>query len=561
MAHCTEKNTLEYHTIAGRNVTQSICKKGTLRMGIFFDGTGNDDAIAEEYSNVKKLFDVYTKKDLNVKKKTDTVSAYIRGVGSRQSANVKNPPSTKLTEKIKKLYDETYIKFQDSTVGGGGGFGTGGHARINHMIFELQEAINTFKSDTKFYPKVIKLDVFGFSRGSIQARHFVNVIKQGFYVLNGPYSDYRPKDFVIETLNIFDSVSSFNLTTVLKPFTPLDLGWAYHIKEGWVNKIIHFMADDEYRVHFDGQTIEGSQDLDYPHDINKALRTELVFLGAHSDIGGGYRKKHHGCDNNDLAKIYLNKMYEMAKENGVPFIEVKPTGNDWKPPKILTEKFSDIQSYYKKFSKLKVAHKKFRERVAYLNDPSAGKKLKVMLPNELNTHIANYTAEQARLDAEIAALKRKMTKAQGSRRIKAIQEKDKLEDQKINLLNENVTNKKLIKAYSELKEVFNNDKDFNAFIALSVDFHNTYVHKSHSSLVGAADYDGDGNIIGSRDLAMQAEKDGIFTWYLHRHVYHRDYDDVTKKLCEEKNAQKRSIVRGVVNYTAYRWAIPEKLAI
>jgi len=87
------------------------------------------------------------------------------------------------------------------------------------------------------------------------------------------------------------------------------------------------------------------------------------------------------------------------------------------------------------------------------------------------------------------------------------------------------------------------------------------VHKSHSSILGAKDYDASGNIIvgDGRDFMMQAEVDGIFTRYLHRHVYHRDYDNVIKKLCEEENAKK--IITKLTNYTAYRWAKPEKLAI
>ena len=57
MPHCTDKNTLEYHTVAGNCETNDICKKGGYAWAYFFDG--NDDAVEEEYAKAKNIFDVF----------------------------------------------------------------------------------------------------------------------------------------------------------------------------------------------------------------------------------------------------------------------------------------------------------------------------------------------------------------------------------------------------------------------------------------------------------------------------------------------------------------------
>ena len=183
--------------------------------------------------------------------------------------------------------------------------------------------------------------------------------------------------------------------------------------------------------------------------------------------------------------------------------------------------------------------------------------------SDLKISIDNYNGEMSQISTKIASLSNKIWFLTGSHKMKVSRKISQLRDQRIALRNKHKTDLKHIDAYKELKKTFNgNKKDYNAFIALAVDFHNTYVHKSHSSMLGAKDYDADGNIIGTRQLVMGAETDGILTWYLHRHVYHRDYDNVIKKLCEEKNAKKRNYISvTITDYTAYRWATPKKLAI
>ena len=102
-------------------------REGTLRMGIFFDGTGNDPTDAQSYSNIRKLFLVYPNnydavsgKIINVDKETypKVQSAYIRGVGSK---NAKSE--------------------EDSMFGGG--FGSGAKPRLEGMLFYIQSMIES----------------------------------------------------------------------------------------------------------------------------------------------------------------------------------------------------------------------------------------------------------------------------------------------------------------------------------------------------------------------------------------------------------------------------------
>ena len=187
MTGCTKTNSAEYNTVAGQACTTQKCKSGDLRLGVFFDGTGNDDKNAIEYSNVKKLFDIYPESKYKDKKEssngraTTTHSAYLRGVGSRKDTFQEwgaraHWYSLSGTEKPEYGADKNY----DGDGTSGGAWGAGGHARIAGMIYLLQKAIDKHKGNCGFQPENIFLDVFGFSRGAIQARHFVNVIKQGF---------------------------------------------------------------------------------------------------------------------------------------------------------------------------------------------------------------------------------------------------------------------------------------------------------------------------------------------------------------------------------------------
>lgn len=76
------------------------------------------------------------------------------------------------------------------------------------------------------------------------------------------------------------------------------------------------MAVNEHRTDFPLESIEPS----YTNRGLSSNRTERGFVGAHSDIGGGYNctgGASMGCDGGDLSDVALNWMVAKAKRAGV----------------------------------------------------------------------------------------------------------------------------------------------------------------------------------------------------------------------------------------------------
>ena len=263
-----------------------------LQIGIFFDGTGNNDDDSNKYSNVKYLYDMYLG---DPKKFVDNYSVrkfYQRGVGSHEDDC--------LTES---------------------GMGTGSGKRFDNVMFNIENYIKEYADNLRQnLPLVIQLDVFGFSRGAAMARHFVNCIKQNYFDFKDPdinkfFSNHNIK---VNFLGVFDTVGSFGIAGDND-----DIGFSFHIKPSWIeSKAVHIYALNEYRWGFDLQAMIPEQDTNYPIDIIEDKLVEVGLLGVHSDIGGGYEmnpsEKEQFSDNSLLACIALDKMAKYASENCVP---------------------------------------------------------------------------------------------------------------------------------------------------------------------------------------------------------------------------------------------------
>lgn len=265
-----------------------------LRMGCFFDGTGNDDSNPVKFSNVQKLSRSYEKA---VAGSSHSYQKYIRGVGTEG--------------------DSTFEKFMGSIAG------FGALDRVAGMLFELEQACLMYKEEFKAYPEEVHLDVFGFSRGATTARHFINVLKQGFYGFNdeGIQTYITPSNIQFSFVGLFDSVGSYGI-----PGDNSDQGYNFNVSEKWLTKqgqLIHLIALNEYRYNFDLQTIFEDQNSHYPEDRVKGKRREIGLIGAHSDVGGSYGPNEQGVINTSinptqLSVMALQKMYELAKEYHVP---------------------------------------------------------------------------------------------------------------------------------------------------------------------------------------------------------------------------------------------------
>ena len=191
------------------------------------------------------------------------------------------------------------------------------------------------------------------------------------------------------------------------------------------------------------------------------------------------------------------------------------------------------------------------------------KKVLLLLAGELSQTIKSNKTEITQLENKITKLEAKQQKASGSKDkyifgLITVTKGDKAEystrlteagNAKKRLEKINKDYAKKLDAYTELRAVFaDNEADYRAFIATSVDFHNTYVHKSHSSMyqIDRSDYDAQGNKIKgrSRDLAgMNAEIDGgiLFDGHLHRKWYHQAPIDVVSKICKREQKAKERV--------------------
>lgn len=79
----------------------------------------------------------------------------------------------------------------------------------------------------------------------------------------------------------------------------------------------HAVAVNEHRKMFPGESIEPS----YANIGFSSNRIERGFVGAHSDIGGGYNgvpNKYETYDGGDLSDVTLNWIVAQAKSAGVP---------------------------------------------------------------------------------------------------------------------------------------------------------------------------------------------------------------------------------------------------
>ncbi|MEI7182307.1 DUF2235 domain-containing protein [Pectobacterium carotovorum] len=285
-----------------------------LRIGVFFDGTGNNtynaesgfkkveqwlaetcsdpaqrekelrgcqmgrlpvsDSLANDKTNVWKLYDQYL-----FGAKTFSAHSYISGIGTRDPVAGNEGLEYRSDNMLTKGLDLDFGGENTSIVG-----------KVNQAC--EQGIVAAIKRDLReALPNIecihrIVFDVFGFSRGAAAARHFVNVIDQKAdhplvqAIANTPTIrlkegfDWANRDDVrITFVGIFDTVAS-----------------SYHpslnirLQDDCAERVVHLTALDEVRKHFSLTRIT-------PTAIGTSIPphfTELALPGAHSDIGGGY---------------------------------------------------------------------------------------------------------------------------------------------------------------------------------------------------------------------------------------------------------------------------------
>jgi type VI secretion system (T6SS) phospholipase Tle1-like effector len=165
-------------------------------------------------------------------------------------------------------------------------------------------------------PKIteIFIDVYGFSRGSAEARTFTNWLLELF---DGDTLCGVPAK--IRFLGLFDTVASVGL--------PASFGLGQNGHKSWaqpewlqipkrVQNCVHFVAMHENRGSFPVELVQ--QNGDMPDNCQ-----EFMFPGMHSDVGGGYAPREqgrglHGKNEEKLSQVPLNAMYQASLKALVP---------------------------------------------------------------------------------------------------------------------------------------------------------------------------------------------------------------------------------------------------
>ncbi|WP_448725609.1 type VI secretion system tip protein TssI/VgrG [Pseudomonas farris] len=280
----------------------------TLRIGMFFDGTGNNKANSEtvaacyapdanlaeaakeiqkhcaaygydgngsspdnsygnDVSNIVRLYELYADNVFDALPdgaKQAAVRVYIEGIGTKNKG-------TDL------LYSQAM-----------GTGKTGVIARVEQSPTKIMEQLRLLQQQNPgVIIEKIEFDIFGFSRGAAAARHFANevlkgehsilakVLPAGSAVLSSDFNWRLTTDITINFIGLFDTVAAI-ASPGLFDFTGTNSrnpGVNLRLPDDCAHKVVHLVARDEIRENF---------------ALNSLGHIDLVLPGAHSDLGGGY---------------------------------------------------------------------------------------------------------------------------------------------------------------------------------------------------------------------------------------------------------------------------------
>lgn len=262
-------------------------------VSLFFDGTGNHRKLdfPLSHSNVAALFDAHEDDRDN-----GIIPLYYEGLGRPfefkeryEEVDVQISDTVIPTEKI------GYKESSDSNMGKG--FAAGIQERLEKALYDFSIAVEDWKTSRRV--DEINLAVFGFSRGATEARAFLHWLKSHSKIKDlGSSLSYDGIPLNVKFLGIFDTVESVGMagtnmeTSLIKTKIPK-----------FVEKSTHIVASHELRHAF-------------PLTIADNNVRHVVYPGAHSDIGGGYKPNEQGRDNK-LARIALLQMLDEARGAGL----------------------------------------------------------------------------------------------------------------------------------------------------------------------------------------------------------------------------------------------------
>ncbi|WP_192559326.1 type VI secretion system tip protein TssI/VgrG [Pseudomonas allokribbensis] len=280
----------------------------TLRIGVFFDGTGNNLFNSEQ---VKGCY----ARDVNLEEEAEDIQQFCQMHGYDGQGNVPDNSYGNDASNVAKLY-ELYIDdrnrqlAEEETIGyipiyldgigtrgrKGDSFfsqltGTGAQgvlARVKQSPASILEGVRLFElANPNRKVDSVQFDIFGFSRGAAAARHFANEVLKGE---QSPLAQLLPAesslfledfswrvniDVSINFIGIFDTAAAIG-SMADGDFSVHDAnnpGVSLYLAPDLAKKIVHLVAQDERRHNF---------------SLNSAGNADIVLPGVHSDLGGGY---------------------------------------------------------------------------------------------------------------------------------------------------------------------------------------------------------------------------------------------------------------------------------
>lgn len=274
----------------------------TVRLGVFFDGTGNNRYNSQIGMDCQAMAEVNQNRHIAecAGRHVDPDSSYsmeLSNIAKLATVYCHRPVAANLGDGLKAFWP-IYVSGVGTLSGGrdsfwpGQSFGrgrTGVIAKVARAVKKVGSRLESFSlNNPGSVINALELDVFGFSRGAAAARHFVNeVLKQdkgGLEpVLNRRCTSLSP-DFSwacgsvrLRVIGLFDTVAAVGGIRDLA-----NLGDArndrvnLYLPPGCADQVLHLVARDEARHNFSLNSV-------MPH-----WSREIVLPGAHSDIGGGY---------------------------------------------------------------------------------------------------------------------------------------------------------------------------------------------------------------------------------------------------------------------------------
>ncbi len=182
----------------------------------------------------------------------------------------------------------------------GGATGLGGREIVDDALNHLDRLIRGGVQNVRFDGVV---DIVGFSRGAAIGRAFANDIysrmDDGYY-RQALSRDGSCRSLRIRFMGLFDTVAAFGI-----PTNEINIGYDLTIDDR-IGTVAHAIALNEHRAAFDLISIQSSERT---ADTSQ-YRQERAFIGAHSDIGGGYAT-------GDLSDLALRWMHTQAVAAGV----------------------------------------------------------------------------------------------------------------------------------------------------------------------------------------------------------------------------------------------------